>query len=205
MPASGVSDDGLEYYAAELAYLREMGAWFARKYPKIAARLELSADESPDPHVERLIESVAFLTGRIQRSLDREFPEVASALLDVLYPGYLAPVPSATVVQMEPDPAQGDLSSGYEIPAGTELYAATADRDRARFSTAYPVRLWPLRVEGCEIADPRRWEGLDGQTDVASVIALRLAVLGDGGLDGLQLDSLRFYLAGDPNVSGSPR
>ena len=46
-------DELLLYYERELTYLREMGAQFAEKYPKIAARLMLEeSKESEDPHVE---------------------------------------------------------------------------------------------------------------------------------------------------------
>ena len=38
-------------------------------------------DEVADPHVERLIEAFAFLTGRLQHTLDRDFPEIATELL----------------------------------------------------------------------------------------------------------------------------
>ncbi|MGA8578597.1 MAG: type VI secretion system baseplate subunit TssF, partial [Bryobacteraceae bacterium] len=51
-------DDLLLYYERELTYLRETGAQFAEKYPKIAARLMLEeSKESEDPHVERLLEA----------------------------------------------------------------------------------------------------------------------------------------------------
>ena len=59
-------DELLPYYQRELSYLRRAGAEFAGKYPKIGQRLELGLDESPDPHVERLIESFAFLAARLQ-------------------------------------------------------------------------------------------------------------------------------------------
>ncbi len=85
----------LDLYQAELSYLRNVGgglrARCTRRWP---ARLELGADECPDPHVERLIEAFAFLTARIQHNLNEEFPEITSSLLDVLYPHYLCPVPS---------------------------------------------------------------------------------------------------------------
>ena len=42
-------DSLLRAYQRELAYLRQAGAAFSAKYPKIAARLELSA-EAPSPH-----------------------------------------------------------------------------------------------------------------------------------------------------------
>ena len=35
-------DDSLRYYLDELSYLRRMGQEFARLYPKIASRLEIS-------------------------------------------------------------------------------------------------------------------------------------------------------------------
>src|SRR5581483_8474166 len=105
--AANQRDDMLVSYQRELIYLRRMGAEFAARYPKIAARLDLSADSCADPHVERLIESVAFLNARVQRQLDSEFPEFTSALLSVLYPHLLDPVPSVSVAQIEADPEQG--------------------------------------------------------------------------------------------------
>ena len=44
-------DELLLYYERELTFLRQMGAEFAAKYPKIASRLVLEADKCEDPHV----------------------------------------------------------------------------------------------------------------------------------------------------------
>src|ERR1035437_8535236 len=49
-----VRDDLLLYYERELTFLRQMGAEFAGKYPKIASRLVLEPDKCEDPHAERL-------------------------------------------------------------------------------------------------------------------------------------------------------
>ena len=40
----------LRYYNQELSYMREMGAEFARQFPKVAARLALDATEVADPY-----------------------------------------------------------------------------------------------------------------------------------------------------------
>ena len=56
-----VRDDLLLYYERELSFLRQMGAEFAAKYPKVASRLVLEPDKCEDPHVERLLEAFAFL------------------------------------------------------------------------------------------------------------------------------------------------
>ena len=89
----------LPYYNRELASLRQLGREFSSQFPKVASRLLLEEGASEDPHVERLIESFAFLSARIHHKLDDEFPEITDALLNVLYPHYLRPVPSMSIVQ----------------------------------------------------------------------------------------------------------
>src|SRR5262245_10374641 len=98
-----MTDELLPHYDRELSYLRKAGAEFAAAHPKVAGRLRLSAETIEDPHVSRLVESVAFLNARIRRKLDDDFPELTQALLGALYPHYLAPIPSMAIVQFEPD------------------------------------------------------------------------------------------------------
>src|SRR5512144_1617315 len=97
-------DDLLDYYERELTFLRQMGAEFAGKYPKIASRLLLEPDRCEDPHVERLVEAFAFLAARVHRKIDDEFPEITEALLGILFPHYIRPVPSMSVVEFHVDP-----------------------------------------------------------------------------------------------------
>src|ERR1700687_52157 len=84
----------LAYYERELTYLRQVGAEFAQTYPKIASRLLLEPDRCEDPHTERLLEAFAFLAARVHLKVDDDFPEITEALLGVLYPHYLRPMPS---------------------------------------------------------------------------------------------------------------
>jgi len=93
----------LEYYNQELQYIREMGAEFAEAYPRIAARLGIDGIECADPYVERLIESFAFLAARVQLKLDARHPEFTQHLLEMIYPHFLAPVPSCAVVELVPE------------------------------------------------------------------------------------------------------
>ncbi|HEY3454189.1 MAG TPA: type VI secretion system baseplate subunit TssF, partial [Bryobacteraceae bacterium] len=96
-------DDLLFYYERELTYLRRMGAEFAQKYPKIAGRLLLEAGKCEDPHVERLLEGFSFLAARVHLKLDDEFPEIVEAMFNILYPHFLRPIPSMSVVQFHLD------------------------------------------------------------------------------------------------------
>ncbi len=110
-------DELLPYYNRELSHIRRLGAEFARKHPKIAARLRLSSDMSEDPHVDRLVEAFAFLNARIRRKIDDEFPEITKSLIDTLYPHYLAPFPSCCIAQLT-----GDEASAQSLPAANTDY-----------------------------------------------------------------------------------
>ena len=106
--------DLLPYYERELQFIRQLALEFAKKYPASAGRLQLELNRSTDPHVERLIEAFALLAARVHSKLDDEFPELTDALLGVLYPHYLAPVPSMAIVQFVLDPASGS-ANGFLI------------------------------------------------------------------------------------------
>src|SRR5205809_6835486 len=107
------------YYERELLFIRQLAQEFAKQYPAAAGRLLLEPNRSADPHVERLIESFALLAGRIHQKLDDDFPELTEALLGVLYPHYLAPVPSMAMLQFELDAARGQLPKGFLIEKGS--------------------------------------------------------------------------------------
>src|SRR5438132_3294963 len=110
-----MSDTLLPYYIRELNAIRRLAADFATAHPKIAGRLRLAPDAVDDPHVARLLEGAAFLAARVNHRLDDEFPELTDALLGVLYTHYLAPFPSAAIVQFQPQP---DLAYPVHGPTG---------------------------------------------------------------------------------------
>ncbi len=186
----------LGHYQRELGYLRRMGQAFAETYPKIAGRLEFGGAESPDPHVERLIESFAFLTGRIQQNIDAEFPLIPQALLGILYPQFVDPIPSMTIARFEVDSLRGKLTGGYPISKGTELYATAPNGMTCRFRTSYPVTLWPVSVVEAAIESTDRYDFLDSRVDVNAVLRLRIRADADS-LRELGMDSLRFHIQAD--------
>jgi type VI secretion system protein ImpG len=190
----------LEYYNRELTYLRKAGGEFAKRYPKIASRLEIGSGPSADPQVERLIESFAFLTARIQRDIENEFPEVTSALLNVLYPQFLNPVPSMAIAQFIVDPKQGKITSGYTIARHTPLFAETMESLSCRFRTCYPVVLWPLEITYAGFESTDQFVFLDNAPRVATVLRLKIESTA-GSLNELELKQLRFHLSGDLGVA----
>ncbi len=198
---AALDDELLRYYLDELSYLRHAGQDFASAYPKVAARLELQPGECPDPHVERLIESFAFLTARIQSDLNADFPEVAKELLDVLYPHYLRPVPSLAVARFDVDPERGKLTSGYEIPRDTPLFVHAERGAVCRLRTCYPVTLWPVEVTEAELETSDLYDFTSGLPDVTAILRLRLHSQAET-FENLGVDRLRFHLTGDPVLVG---
>ncbi len=179
-----MKEDLLAYYEKELTFLRRSGAEFAAKYPKIASRLLLEPDKCEDPHVERLIEAFAFLAARIQRKLDDELPEITESLLGMLYPHYLAPIPSMSIVQFFLDSEQARLQTGQQIPRGSMLHSMPVAGTPCRFQTCYPVHIWPIEVVSVGFEPPERTE-VQGHT-AYTMLRMRLRVS-----DGLPLSELR--------------
>jgi len=87
------------YYREELDYLRQLGKLLAQEKPYLARFL---ADKGGDPDAERLMEAFAFLSGSLRQKLEDEFPEFTHGLINMLWPNYLRPVPSMTVVEYNP-------------------------------------------------------------------------------------------------------
>lgn len=199
-----------EFYQRELAYLRRAGSHFARQHPKIAARLEMGLEESADPFTERMIESFAFLTARVQRNIENELPRLADTLLSAIYPSLNAPLPSMSIVQLEADPDKCDLKSGLHVPEGSRLFCDSRPSDEhvttIRWSTGYPVTLWPVRIADADLLSGERAAHLhDGGRDTGRGTALlRIRLAGEGApLHAMDLTSLRFHIPGDRSVSFS--
>jgi type VI secretion system protein ImpG len=193
------------YYESELAYLRQSGQEFARSFPKIAKRLELSGGESPDPQIERLLESFAFLAARIHARIDSLFPEVSQSLLGVLCPHLVQPVPSMAIARFEPN--VGNIPpDGYEIVRGTSLIAASDDnRTQCRFRTGSPVVLWPIAVTDAAIIPHADFRGnlaflkdLDVRGSIydSGALHLELSAQKQRKLSALNFRKLRFYIKG---------
>jgi type VI secretion system protein ImpG len=185
------------YYERELRFIRRLAQDFAKQYPAAAGRLLLEPNRSADPHVERLIESFALLAGRVHQKLDDEFPELTEALLNTLYPHYLAPIPSMAIVQFELDAGRARLPGGFLIEKGSQLLTQPVGEIACKFRTAYPVTLWPVRLTDARLTPPPFPSGLATPPRAAAALLLRLECLAGLRFADLALDRLRFYLDGD--------
>lgn len=190
-------DELLPYYERELTFIRQMAAEFAEKYPKVAGRLLLQPGKCEDPHVERLIQAFALLAGRLHRKIDDEFPEITEAMLEILYPHYLRPVPPQGIAQFQIDPSQSPAMAGSVLPAGTALHTRPDDGTVCSFRTCYPVSLWPLKITNASLTTANHFASAGLPTDAAAVIRIQVECLAGVRFAQIPLDTLRFYLAGE--------
>lgn len=199
--SNNIEDPLLAYYHRELSYLRHAGAAFAQKHPKIARRLELSQNESADPHVERLLESFAFLTAKLSRDLDDRFPRVASSLLQVLYPQLVNPIPSMAIAYFKVDPNK-KATQGTLVPQGTEVFTYAEDGVTCRFQTGYDTTLWPLEVIHADFIKAEHYKVQNTTLRAPWYLRLKIKTLGTSFTD-MGLNRLCFYIRGDPRTSFS--
>ncbi len=195
-----MSDPLFPYYDRELRFIRQAAQDFARLHPAAASRLLLEANRSLDPHVERLIEAFALLTGRIHRKLDDEFPELTDALLGVLYPHYLAPIPSMAIVQFELDAGRAELPQGFLIDRHSRLHTQPVEGLPCKFRTCYPVTLWPVKLTSARLQPPPFPANLQAPPGTKAALRLQMECEGDMRFADLGLDVLRFYLCGDEHL-----
>jgi type VI secretion system protein ImpG len=188
MNPSNIQDDLVDYYRREMAYLRESGDQFSQRFPKVAQRLAFNATESKDPHTERIIESFAFLTARVQREIDREFPTAALAILENICPSLTRPTPSMGIAHMTLDANQGKVMAGIKVPRASFLQALASSGHTCRFQTTWDVELWPVDIVSAAIEDSRG-------------LALKFATHAGVDLKDLDLDCLRLHLSGEFMVS----
>jgi type VI secretion system protein ImpG len=190
-----VSEVLYPYYERELIFIRQLGQEFAKRYPAAAGRLLLESERTADPHVARLVQAFALLAGRIHYKLDDEFPELTESLLAILYPHYLAPVPSMSIVQFELDPARSKLPDGFRIPRHSRVRSQPIGTTHCRFRTGYPVTLWPVTVAAAEFLLPPFPTGILPPPKTAAVLRLELECQSGLTFSELSLDRLRFYIS----------
>jgi len=171
-------------YAGQLDLLETLGAEFARENPVLAPEL---GERSSDPDVERVLEGVAFVAGQIRERLDLDYAEFVHTLVDAVWPHYLRPVPSMSIVEFEAAPGVAP-GRPRRIPRGeTRVASVPVDGTPCVFRTGHDVVLRPLAMESARFETRGR----------AGSLHLELCLLADVPPRELALDRLRLYLHAD--------
>ena len=194
----------LPYYERELGLFRQYTREFSSRYPKAAGRLLIAGETCEDPHVERLIQSVALLTARVAKRLDDAYPQFTESLLETLYPHYLRPFPSCSIVRIASDdaPAGAQLAGLAHIARGTVLRSQPVQGVACKFSSAYEVTVAPLTIARLHFsplidAPP----GLCLPDGASAMLSIQFASSSDHDhLEQAGLSTLRVFADGEPSV-----
>lgn len=177
-----------QFYEAELAYLRELGESFARANPDVAPLL---GSRASDPDVDRLMEGFAFLTGRLRQRMEEHLPDLAQGLLHMLWPHYLRPLPSLTVLRFDPPQTGG----ATEVPAGAQVLSAPVDGIACRFRTCHALPLVPARVAALQLEERAS----------SATLTLRLEAMEGGSAAELARRPIRLFLHGAREPEPGPQ
>ena len=188
-------DDLIGYYQRELAFLRDSAGAFAEAHPKIASRLRFNREAVEDPHVGRLIESVAFMNARLRHKIDDEYPELSDTLLLTLYPQLIQPVPSFFVARIIAD---ASITNAVVVPAGAALSTEPVQGEALRYRTSWDVTLLPLRIQGAALGGLPLDAPALGLAQAKGVLRISLQLTSpDASYQALGLDQIRLYVRSD--------
>lgn len=147
----------LAEYLSELEALRAHGSALAREHPDVAARLDIGPRQSRDGHVERVVESAAFLAARLRMMIEASAAELPMTMLSVLAPTLLEPVPSMAIAQFRGG------SEPADVPRGVRLDCHVSNESLLCFRTTMAVSVAPLELT------TRRLSPRDGHADGIAV------------------------------------
>ncbi|TVO35869.1 type VI secretion system baseplate subunit TssF [Vibrio algivorus] len=170
-----------KYFREELTFLKEQGKNFTQIYPQLARFLN---GNNTDPDVERLLEGFAFLTARLREKVEDDFPEFTHSIINMLWPNYLRPVPSMSIVRFSPE---NNLTDGQTIASGTTLNSREVHGTACQFRTCREFKIYPMVIESVQAQHTRK----------ASVIDIEFQLQGTMTLGDINLTDLRFFLGGD--------
>jgi len=165
-----------KYFQNELGKLQDLAKEFSSEHPAVAPLLNA---HNADPDAQRLLEGVAFLTALLNQKLDNEFPEVIHALMNILFPHYLKPIPALSIVEFTPKPSLREI---IKIPKGTIIKSTPIDDVACSFSTTSDLNMYPMKLNTIEYT-----------ANEQSRLVLNLEVV-NNNIASLNVEALDFYL-----------
>jgi type VI secretion system protein ImpG len=195
-------DDLLRYFEEELGLFGQYAREFRNRFPKPASDLHISGETYEDPGVARLIQSVALMSARIKKRLDDDYPKFTESMLESLYPHYLRPLPSHSIVQVGHRGAQELQPDLRVLPRGSNLRSSNVQGMICFFRNVYDVTLAPIVLSRAAfssvLAAPRPMRLPRGASSCISIVIERGSDKVD--LQAGEVRSLRVFVDGEPSM-----
>jgi type VI secretion system protein ImpG len=159
----------------------------------------LSDQGSEDPHIRRLIQSVALMTARVNMRLGDDYGGFAANLMDALYPQHFQPRPSCAIARFAG-------RHGADRPAGLhDLYSSGGMSRPARFRPLFTPETSDPDVATIRFDAARSLTFTDGGTWSGATLSLvfdepvppsiRLFINGEASLASVVRDAFSFDVA----------
>lgn len=174
-----------DYYKKELNSLRLEGSEFSKKNPGLSTYL---SKEGQDPDVERLLEGFSFLTGRLKQQLDYELPEVSHTLVQLLWPNYIRPIPSYSIIKYE---SIKDSTQNIKVEKNTEVLSKSINNSQCKFRTAYELIVMPFELQNVNYYTYSKKSDLELSFQMSTI----------GTLQDLTFENLRLHLGGSKFIA----
>lgn len=179
-----------KYYTEELNYLLELGKEFSKQHPEKAQMLHMDDVRSREPNLERLLESFAFLSSRVRKRIDSDFPQIADALFGTMWPGYINPIPSFALLEFVP--ALWDSTEAVIIPKGALIDSEPTDNDvQCRFRTCFDASVFPIEVTEARVESA----GSSAQLN------LSISFFKETNIESLREHKLKIHIFDDPAIT----
>jgi type VI secretion system protein ImpG len=133
--------DFLSYYQNEINLLRDVGKEYSKKQPLLASYL---SETSKDPDSERLIEAISFLNASLKKELDNSFDIFLYELVDIMYPDFIKPKPSISIIEFNPNK---DLSEKLLIKESSYINAKNIYKIDCKFRTSWDIFMYPIELK----------------------------------------------------------
>lgn len=190
------------YFDAEMRLLNESAVEFSRVYPEQASMLNLTEVRDRDPYIERLLEGMAYLTAHLRSRIDDDIPEISQTLIRQMWPQFIRPFPSATIIEFSAmiNQLASPLFCGKGTRVISDLVGEEANKEhhkkeekvQCEYRTTIDTVVNPLQIVNAEINE----HVTDGQ-----IIRLDFEVGANSQIDNLQINDLRVYLHGYPTLT----
>ncbi|OCG49129.1 hypothetical protein A9G35_12620 [Gilliamella sp. Choc5-1] len=148
--------------------------------------LQFIIEDEKDPDVERLIEGLAYITSQLKLKLKYDLPELIQSLLVLLWPNYLKPIPSLTILEA----SIHDKTTNAMLLKGSEIKHQATSTASYTFQTCRDLLVTPLVIKDIKLSHQLQQNSL--------IIDFAL----DPHLKLNNLNALQFYL-GDDSYVGS--
>lgn len=181
--------EDLFYFRKELDHLQKTREFLVEKYPKLAHFL---AHNSNDPDVERIIESLAVLTAKINKELDSNIPYIAESLINILAPNYTNSLPSFCIQEFELK--NNAKENKILIPKNSSIKSALIGGIKCEFKTIYDVCVHPLKISDVAIGSEGKYHTLTLDISITKA---------DTTFLDLDLEYLNFYLGNEAITSNT--